>query len=174
MLLKRFEADTLPEALEHLRSECGEDALVVETRSTHHGYLVVAADPESAQAQRDQAGRLTAPPPTRWTRGFDPVAKRATGFGLSQRILGAVEKALLGTRVELGRPGDPAIPSLCKRILEALLPIESRFEGRPVHADFRAITVVGPTGVGKTTTLAKLAARAVADQQDIAIVTLDT
>lgn len=174
MLLKRFEAETLPKALEHLRSECGEDALIVETRSTRHGYLVVAADPDATQNERDQAGRLSTPTPRRWTRGFEPVAQKAAEFGLSPRILAAVEKALLGTRIELGRAGDPALGSMCKRILTALLPTESRFEGRPVHDDFGAITVVGSTGVGKTTTLAKLAARAVADQQDIAIVTLDT
>ncbi|MCR9247956.1 MAG: hypothetical protein NXI31_23240, partial [bacterium] len=43
MLLKRIEGKTLPDALARVRSECGDDALVVETRATRDGYLVVAA-----------------------------------------------------------------------------------------------------------------------------------
>jgi flagellar biosynthesis protein FlhF len=39
---------------------------------------------------------------------------------------------------------------------------------------FRTLAVVGPTGVGKTTTLAKLAARAKDRGERVAIVTLDT
>lgn len=174
MLLKRIEATSLQQALERVRAECGDDALVVETRSTQRGYLVVAARPDTALEPRDQIGRPAAPTTARWTRGFLPLARRAEAFGLSARIMTAVENAMLGTRVDLSRPGDPALPNLCVRVLQALLPIETRFEGRPVHRDFHAIALVGPTGVGKTTTLAKLAARAVAAGQDIAIVTIDT
>lgn len=174
MLLKRIEASSLPQALERVRAECGEDALLVETRSTRNGYLVVAARPETPLQPRDQVGRATLAQAPRWTRGFAPLAKKAEDFGLSARILTAVENALLGTRIELSRPGDPALPGLCARVLQALLPIETRFESTPVAADHRAIALVGPTGVGKTTTLGKLAARAVAAGQDIAIVTVDT
>ena len=56
MLLKRIEAKTLPEAIERVRIECGTDALVVETKPTRTGYLVVAGKPEPAQSHRDQAG----------------------------------------------------------------------------------------------------------------------
>jgi flagellar biosynthesis protein FlhF len=172
MLLKRIEAATLPEALEAVRAACGDDALVVETRSTRRGYLVVAARPP-AELPPGRAPRTGAPPP-RWTRGFAPLAAAAADFGLSARILQAVENALLGTRVDLSRPGDPALPALCVRVLQSLIATETRFEGRPAAAEFRAVALVGATGVGKTTTLAKLAARAVADGQHVAIVTIDT
>jgi len=174
MLLKRFEASSMQQALARVRAECGDDALLVETRSTRNGVLVVAARPETALPARDQAGRPTRGREQRWTRGFRPLAQRAEDFGLSARILAAVENALLGTRVDLSRPGDPALPGLAVRVLQALLPVEPRLEGRPVHRDFHALALVGPTGVGKTTTLAKLAARAVAAGQDIALVTVDT
>ncbi len=174
MLMKRIEAKSLPEALERVRAECGDDALLVETRSTRNGYLVVAARAEAPLQPHDQVGRTTLPPSGQWTRGFAPLARKAEQFGLSARILGAVEQALLGTRVELGRPGDPALPNLAARVLQALLPVATRFEGTPVAPEFHAIALVGPTGVGKTTTLGKLAARAVAAGQDVAIVTVDT
>lgn len=174
MLLKRFEAKTLPEALERVRTECGEDALLVETRQTHGGYLVVAARPETAiptpAPRRDQAGGSSLL--SKWTRGFQPLADKATDFGLSTTVLSAVEKALLGTRVDMSRPGDPALPNLAARVLAALVRTEPQLESQDPR--FRTLAVVGPTGVGKTTTLAKLAARAKDRGERVAIVTLDT
>ncbi len=169
MLLKRIEAKTLPEALERVRSECGTDALVVETKATRGGYLVVAARPEAVVAKRDQGGATFL---SKWTRGFQPLAEKATDFGLSATVLRAVERALLGTRVDLSRPGDPALPALASRVLAALVHVEPRIEAG--EAAFRTLAVVGPTGVGKTTTLAKLAARAKRRGERVAIVTLDT
>ena len=174
MLLKRFEAKTLPEAIERVRRECGSDALVVETKSTRNGFLVVAAKPEPVVA-RDQAGSTTFL--SKWTRGFRPLAEKAVDFGVSATILRAVERALVGTRVELGAAGDPALPTLASQVLAALVRIEARVESpAPLAAGdgFRTIALVGPTGVGKTTTLAKLAARAKDRGERIAIVTLDT
>lgn len=170
MLLKRIEAKTLPEAIERVRTECGSDALVVETKATRNGYLVVAGQKETVTTPtRDQAGSTSFL--SKWTKGFRPLAEKATDFGISKTILQAVERALLGTRVELSRPGDPALPNLASRVLAALVHHEPRVES---EGGFQTIALVGPTGVGKTTTLAKLAARAKERGERIAIITLDT
>lgn len=169
MLLKRIEAKTLPEAIDRVRAECGADALVVDTRPTRAGYLVVAGRPEPESRRRDQAGG--APKLSKWTQGFRPLAEKAAEFGLSEPILRAVERALLGTKVELSRPGDPALPGLASRVLAALIHHEPRVEAVD---GFRTVALVGPTGVGKTTTLAKLAARAKDRGERVAIITLDT
>ena len=172
MLLKRLTAKTLPEALERVRVECGEHALVVETRATRDGYLVVAARPDEVRPHpRNQtsAGFLSL---SQWTRGFQALADKATDFGLSPAVLSAVEKALLGTRVDLSRPGDPALPRLASHVLGSLVRVEARVEAPEPR--FRTLAVVGPTGVGKTTTLAKLAARAKDRGERVAIITLDT
>jgi len=173
MLLKRIEAKTLPEAIERVRAECGTDALVVETKPTRAGYLVVAGKPDtksnSKAEPRDQAGSRSFL--SKWTKGFQPLADKAEDFGISRTILNAVERALLGTRVELSRPGDPALPSLASRVLAALVNHEPRVES---SRGFQTIALVGPTGVGKTTTLAKLAARAKDRGERVAIITLDT
>lgn len=172
MLLKRFEAKTLPEAIERVRQECGPDALVVDTKPTRTGFLVVASKPDTAapRAARDQAGSTSFL--SKWTRGFQPLADKATEFGLSTTILRAVERALLGTRLELSRAGDPALPTVAAKVLAALIHHEPRVEA--LDGGFRTLAVVGPTGVGKTTTLAKLAARAKDRGERTAIVTLDT
>jgi flagellar biosynthesis GTPase FlhF len=177
MLLKRIERKTLAQALDAVRAECGADALVVETKPTSNGYLVVAARNDTIPASPpkprfDQAGRVTAPP--RWTRGFEPLATQALAFGLSANVLQAVENALLGTRVELSRRGDPALPTLCSQVLSALVPTTDIETPDPATTAFRTLALVGPTGVGKTTTLAKLAARARDRGERVAIITLDT
>src|SRR5690606_41194200 len=51
ILLKRFEAPTLPEALARVERECGQGALLVETRRTPKGFLVVAARAPKATPQ---------------------------------------------------------------------------------------------------------------------------
>lgn len=171
MMLQRIEAKTLAQALSRVRTECGEDALLVETRPTRTGYLVLAARKPALPPPRDQAA--AAGRGRQWTRGFAALAARGLDFGLSERLLQAVENALLGTRVELGRTGDPALPGLAQRVLQALIRVAPGCEAAAA-AGCRVQALVGPTGVGKTTTLAKLAARAVHQGQRTAIVTLDT
>jgi flagellar biosynthesis protein FlhF len=170
MLLKRIEARTLPDALAKVRAECGEDALLVETKQTPRGYLVVAARPDATSPRPDQAGGTGLL--SKWTRGFQPLADAAASFGLPDTVVRAVEKALLGTRVDLSRPGDPAVPGLAAKVLAGLLRRETRVED--ADTAFRTLALVGPTGVGKTTTLAKLAARAKDRGERVAILTLDT
>lgn len=148
MMLKRIEAPTLPAALAEVARQCGEDALVVETRRTASGYMVVAARAPAPAVRR--GGRLRN---TNWTRGFAALAAAATRMGIDASVLRAVERALIGTRVDLGSSGDPGLPAVATRILEGLI----RTTTLPLP-DFKITALIGPTGVGKTTTLAKLAA----------------
>jgi flagellar biosynthesis protein FlhF len=168
MLLERIEARTLPEALDRVTRECGPDALVVETKQTRTGYLVLTAR-RPVPGQRDQAGSTGFL--SSWTHGFRPLAELATDFGLSLAVLRAVEGALISTRVDLSRP-RAALAGLASRVLSGLVDTEPRVETG--EGAFRTLAFVGPTGVGKTTTLAKLAARAKARGQRVAVVTLDT
>ena len=166
MLLKRIKAPTLNEALEKVQAECGPDALVVETQHSASGCIIVAARPPEKGSRDVQK----AAPLRRWTRGFTALAEQALRLGISNRVITAVEDALIGTSVNLERPGDPALPGLATRVLEALIHTDPL--ALPEH---RITAFVGPTGVGKTTTLAKIAAKARRDNgQDIAILSLDT
>lgn len=57
-------------------------------------------------------------------------------------------------------------------VLDGFIPIE---EERPLTAAPRAIALIGPTGVGKTTTIAKIASKAALEEnQQVALFTLDT
>ncbi len=177
MLLRRFEAKTLDTALRLVRKELGDDALLVETRQTARGFLVVAAeagtDPRTvATPAREPAVTIPRAAPPRepeWTPGFRDLATHGLGFGLSVDVLRAVERALGGTRVNLTAPGDPAVPKLATRILQGLVPTTTLDPER-----FAVTALIGPTGVGKTTTLAKLAARFQKAGERVAVITIDT
>lgn len=163
-MLRRIQAPTLPEALAQVERECGQGALLVETQRTSRGYLVVAAQAPKTRVVRRPASTR------HWTPGFAPAARRALAFGLSESVLIAVEDAMVGTRVHLGRAGDPAVDSVAARILKALIKTADLAESA-----FRVVALLGPTGVGKTTTLAKLAARAQRERHEsVAIITVDT
>ncbi len=171
MLLKRIQAPTLPEALRKVELECGKDALLVETRRTTRGYLIIAGketqqilDKKPARTVRNERKS------ERWTPGFEALANKAQEFGLSNRVLTAIEKSLIGTSVHLDKPGDPAVPLITGRILKSLISIDTL---DPPAA--RVTALVGTTGVGKTTTLAKLAAQCINDYgESTAIITIDT
>ena len=75
--------------------------------------------------------------------------------------------------------GDDRVPVLrdelvaLKQILTAELPVDSSFFAP--HNGPRRIALIGPTGVGKTTTLAKIAAHAaLVHHRSVALVSLDT
>lgn len=170
MLMKRFRGKTLTEAMERARKTCGDDALLIETRQIASGYLVVAARPHQASDDLparpaiERAGRRA------WTRGFTPLAEGARAFGMSNPVLRAVENAIVGTAVRLDRPGDPALSGVATRILRALIKVQTMDLPK-----FKVTAFIGSTGVGKTTTLAKLAAAAVRERDEsVAIVTIDT
>lgn len=174
MLMKRYSAPTLDEALAQMTRECGPDAMLVETRRSANGYVVVGGR-QGEQKKRSGEPRKRTPKqedgtdfrPSQFTRGFRSLAEHALGFGLHGAVLRAVEKALLGTRIQLQEPGDPALPGVAGKVLKALIPTTDSLP--------RVAALVGPTGVGKTTTLAKLAAQATRDEgQRVAIITTDT
>ena len=170
MLLKRIEAETLGAALDKVRAECGADALLVETRRKDGGYVVLAARPGRRDATPPRVRENGEAPRRRWSPGFAPLAAGATRFGLAPAVLEAVEQALLGTRVRLDQAGDPAVAGLATRVLQALVRTTAM-----TLPDWRVVAFVGPTGAGKTTTLAKVAALAARDAGErLALVTLDT
>ena len=168
-MIKRITGETLTAALDKVTLECGKDALIFSTEKQGRGYVVVASPPPKV---KPKAKKPAITKGRKWTRGFRPIAQRGAEFGLSTRILTAIEDALIGTRVSLSAPGDPALPGLAAKVLGALLTTVADGHELP---DTRVCALVGSTGVGKTTTLAKLAARQCRERgESIAIVSLDT
>jgi flagellar biosynthesis GTPase FlhF len=153
MRIKRIEAVTVAEAMRRLREDLGDNALILHTKT------------------------ITAP-------GVAGFFKRSR-----VEILGAVDEALAArdarsaTDVETAHvaavradsPPDPLAdsrhPAASARPVTSHVPFDWTRSGRGP----RRVVFVGPTGAGKTTTLAKVAARARLDHgQRVALVTIDT
>jgi flagellar biosynthesis protein FlhF len=161
MHLKRFRQETVKDALRAVREALGPDALILSTRVVAapgvRGWFgrrmveVTAASERSAMSDDRQADE----PATGARRG--PDVPRATGE-LEARLQAA------GLDPGLARDVAGALPARRRRgataeqirraLVEQLSPIATPDE------DFLPIEVfVGPPGVGKTTTIAKLAAQ---------------
>lgn len=135
-----------------------------------------------------QAGRPAAPPPAAADLDFAALGQRLLGEmqdmralldrrmqapaasggcrgPLRQRLLGAGFGPCLSDEILAGLPGElatgsaaaPALQAWLERQLEARLPVLDDEAG--LLDEGGVIALVGPTGVGKTTTAAKLAAR---------------
>ncbi len=161
MRLKTFNAPTLAEALAVVRTEMGEDAIIVSTqRVTDGGGTRVTAALEEAD--------------------FDGALDRERHDGDPLDVAETIRQAL-------AYHGTP--PRLAERLVQIAGALAAEdptlaFAGA-VDAGFafsplsdlgagEAIMLVGPPGSGKTITTAKLAARATLDELSVEVITTDT
>lgn len=195
MIVRRYLANTMPEAMERIRQELGPDAVILSTRTVPgQGWrrlfglrqLEVTAALEEAAVAKEQevelrqeirelrqmvldlkkSSSLATPPPA-------PNRMASPSFGsLWQELLSQmdIDQEISARLVkELGEPGGGQEKEILIRHIANLL---AEFI-KPVEA--RIYCFVGPTGVGKTTTLAKLAAHAALfHNKKTAVITADT
>ncbi len=197
MQIKRFRAGTVKEALSMVKREFGPEALVLETKTIGPGLCEVVAAVE-------REGALSVPP-LRGGRGIsaefllgemrqikDLLVSVAGKAGdddedmrdfreeLRSRGLEAalVTRLLLRVRTGKGREvlgsgaggsGAARLRAAVRRELARIISVKDPL------GDARVITFIGPTGAGKTTTLAKLAAMTkLGKKKKAAMITLDT
>jgi flagellar biosynthesis protein FlhF len=178
MRIRKFTARSMAEALNQVKTEFGDAAVLLRTRALNPrtdgraGFEVTAAhDPEPVAPPREArapfepapvpapAATIAAPSgpatvvPTLVARGVEEV--------LARRLADAWQKK--------SRPG---VALDLEQALAALIPVKNSFQvsGQPV-----VIALVGPTGVGKTTSLAKLAAHFLLERKwSVGLITADT
>ena len=180
MRLRTFHASDMQTAMQQIREELGDSAVIISTtrdESSKRVSVTAAIDQDEVhiveEAPTRQAANTAIP---------DPEITLAR----SNSILGALEKVmeyhsipselqaeLLNTARMLDfepHGGDEALTKLLAKTLEA----HFRFLPLPVsRAGFR-LMLIGPTGAGKTTTLAKIAAQLSMEKHPITTVTFDT
>lgn len=161
----------MPDALRQIRQDLGERAVILETRRSRTGLLgltgaervhVLAAVEEKAAPQSqlnvDALRNLMAPREDARAQMAERLSDGGIEPALRERLLGACAPNYSAERV-------------ATEIAAGLRVAEPE---APANTQAR-IALVGPTGVGKTTTTAKLAARyALSGKKRVAMVTMDT
>jgi len=142
-----------PAAAEEAEPNAGEDRdeLMRELRAVKEMVLRMA---------RQQTLNTLPEPAARWSRR---LAEQGVEPSLVERFAEEMQSRLAGRR-------DPA-----KTAREILLEWLAPYAGKGITADTRIVRLVGPTGVGKTTTLAKLAAeQTLTYRRSVGFITADT
>lgn len=174
MKLKRFTAPTMARALQAVKAVLGPDAVLLSTE-TSGGVVTVTAAVDDDEAEAEPAGS---------PRPGDGGAAAATGranAAIARSAEAAGDAATLARALE--RHGvDPRIAAALVGVVAARLPTAPTLESalaaaldceRPPRPG-RVCLVCGPPGDGKTTTLAKLAARERLAGRPVVLVHADT
>jgi flagellar biosynthesis protein FlhF len=192
MRVLKFEGATMRDAIAKVKAELGDQAVIISTRQVRRGLLGTAVEISAAIDTDDHDTPVFAaapPPPPAPTPAHteQEVEKQLAPLRSELRSLRALvrnagesrgttelrsELAALRRLVEeMHKPGAaPAIAEPAPRARRAST-IEHPLTAPSTGA---ILMLVGPTGAGKTTTIAKLAARAaLIDERRVALITLD-
>jgi flagellar biosynthesis GTPase FlhF len=162
MKLQKFIAADMRDALAQVKRALGSDALIVASRPVRRGLLGNGVEVTAAVDTVEPA---------------PPAADAAPAKAAPVMSDADVERIMMPLRSEL-RAELRSIRTLLQASTEARREVDPEaLASRHVIAapsERSTIALVGPTGVGKTTTIAKLAARAaLIDRRSVAIITLD-
>jgi len=165
MRLKSFTAPSMAAAMRQIRAEFGEDAVIVATRPANgRREVCVTAAIDRADVISAEAAAAPAMPDDAMTESDGIVAEidRALAYHRVPDDARARVRAAVNERV----------PSTAEALAGALgecfafAPLDPAPGGAP-------LALVGPPGMGKTVTIAKIAARAVLAKQPLRVITTD-
>ena len=170
MILRKIVGRDIHEAMARVATEIGPDALILETRHEAGQTIIIAKRPDVGLPTMNR--RTPAQRRERFVRsykdGYRPLAEQMRDFGLSDFLIETLYKAVKGLGPWLLDKDCPYLGSIVKKVLAGLIPVKRAEDGK-------IVVLVGTTGVGKTTTLAKLAARDSLERGlSTAVITLDT
>src|SRR5699024_6715831 len=198
MNISRFFASTNREAMRQVRLALGPDALIISNQRVNGGVEILAADPTVvARASEQAAGGAGASPqalPAALMQEFsdmrgaiesrmdallwgNQLKQSANTAGLFQFLLGCGFSTALLRAMLKQLPAGLSMRDAQEWVRTELarnLPVLATEDA--LWKPGLALALVGPTGVGKTTTVAKLAARAVKQHgpEGVALLTTDT
>ncbi len=156
---RTFRARRFGEALSLVKRALGADAVVLSSRQVD-GEVELVAMPHHEAERLGLMGR-GAP-------GGSVLERRLQRAGVPEALCGR-----LARRIRELHGGEPASLALAREAVETAITEHVDFDPEPWRQ--RVVALVGPTGVGKTTSIAKLAAReALLRGRRVGLVTLDT
>lgn len=211
MKIKRYFAPNMRQAMNLVKEEHGDDAVILSTKDTGNGVEVVAAlDPDSNASHAEQpvlhSGSTYQSPEVPQNQPIQQQVNSSAELAHMADELKAVknmlENQLSGLAWGQSEHNDPAKVGLLKRLLQLglgwdlseklvnSLPVVNQqawsrlltkieldipTEERDLLEKGGIVALVGPTGVGKTTTIAKMASRFVMrnSPNELALITTD-
>jgi len=195
MKVMKFEGSNMREAVAKVKAELGDQAVIVSTRQIRRGLLGTACEISAAidddddvhqgptrgfaaYQQNERAQTQSTPPTLNQELELERVISPLRGELKSLRALVRASAADSRGTAELRNE-----VAALRRLIEDLRPppTAAALRNSPIAnltltapSTARAIMLVGPTGVGKTTTIAKLAARAaLIEGKRVSLITLD-
>lgn len=228
MRLRKYQADTIKEAVARVKAELGPDAMIIATRPIRRGFLgtgvevtvstdapgddldlpgPAATGPTGAYASHTSGATPQplppppAPPPLPRSHSASHAASNGSSYAghpssspttnISdddiERIMVPLRSELRSLKAQLRASSVSEELAALRQAVTALDAHRTRAPDATALAELadrahiaapsnsRVVALVGPTGAGKTTTIAKLAARAaLGRRQQVALVTVDT
>jgi len=199
MRLKSFYAKTMTEAMQMVREQLGDDAIIVATREENGGRSVRVT---AAVERMDEMPNFEIAPRTK-TRMPEPApqaqADRVAQVRVRPKAIvpedylqydaeedaeDAINEMLTDTLLRHGVPGDISDIILSTATMMGMTDAQSamkmamdhafRFAPLPIKNKAKALMMIGAPGAGKTLATAKLAARAAMAGHTAAVITTDT
>lgn len=177
MRIKTYKAANTQAAMAKIRDDLGDEAIIISTKRESDNSITVTAALDQAVAEfapdyvKDKPSALNA---------------AATANQSDDRLLAqleaklnyhAVPPALMDQLMETAHMIDfpeTGNDDELRGLLAKLLHASYRFLPLPINRGGFKAMLVGPAGVGKTTTLAKMAAQLVMDHKPVTVITCDT
>jgi flagellar biosynthesis protein FlhF len=187
MQIKRFEAGDMQEALRQVKEAMGSDAIILSTKTVkipsprfgvakRKGVEVVAAidrhhEPSSEQRSWEFPPDLDPAPVERHRKREAPLLQRLMSTGLTPEFIHGLMKEMPTMERDFG---GSSVSETVRNYLHWKL-MEAVDVTGPTTEGMKIWVFIGPTGVGKTTTLAKLAAQfRLKAHKKITLISLDT
>ena len=203
MKIKKFKARNFSEALDMVKKELSEDAIILSTEEKKgiRPFVEVTAavdydnapnssyGPQGGQLEQPAAARPVQAQPKAEAPAFDNKLyeikneigslrelmenMKNTGYNLS---LPREKRAIMNFLAERSIREEFAL-RICEKagdVKQLSSLIAKDIKVKTARTNKKAVMLIGPTGVGKTTTIAKLSALAMKEGKKVAIVNLDT
>lgn len=167
MLERVYKADRFDDALAQIKRELGPDAIITSSRQVGGG-LTGRTSVELKAVSKQEAVQAGIVREESSTSDVTLVERRLRRMGVPTSTARTLTRHVHRHHGGAPRSLEEAMGALTKALESQMIFAE------PQESRARVVALVGPTGVGKTTTVAKLAAiAALIDRKNVALVSLD-